>query len=80
MGVSMQLRDLRANANGEKLDGHESNLGHMERAELSYLHMLESYPEGWHRIDCAPDGTIDSLRTPENISDEVYSIVSALIK
>jgi dTMP kinase len=75
--VSLELRNQRAKNNGEKLDGHESNLVHMERAEQSYLHMLDLYPKGWHRVDCAPDGTIDSLRTPENISDEVYSIVSA---
>ncbi len=79
-GVSMELRSRRSEKNGEVLDGHESNPGHMKRAEEAYLDMLELYPIGWHRIDCAPDGTIKSLRTPEDISDEVYSYVSSLLR
>jgi dTMP kinase len=63
----------------EKLDGIEGNMGHMKRAEASYLHMLDMYPEGWHRVNCTLDGTIDTLRTPENISDEVYDIVKKLV-
>ena len=77
--VSLELSGDRSDKTGKKLDGHESNPGHIKRAEESYLHMLDLYPEGWHRIECAPDGTIDSLRTPEDISDEVYSIVSAFL-
>jgi dTMP kinase len=79
LNVSLELRNRRSEENGEELDGHERNLGHMARAETSYLHMLELYPKGWHRIDCAPDCTIDSLKTPEEISDEVYNIVQPLI-
>lgn len=79
LDVSLELRRRRSNETGEKLDGHEGNLGHMKRAELSYLHMVDLNPAEWDRIDCAPDGTINSLKTPEEISDEVYGIVKTLI-
>ena len=80
LNVSLELREKRAELNGEKLDGHENNLGHMKRAEQSYLHMLKLYPEGWNKIDCAPSGTINTLKTPEEISNEVYNIVKKLIR
>jgi len=79
LNVSLELREKRAGENGETLDGHEGNLGHMERAEQSYLHMLGLYPEGWKKFECAPEGTIDSLKTPEEISDEVYDYVKKLV-
>ncbi len=80
LNVSLELREKRAKENGERLDGHEGNLGHMKRAELAYLHMLDLYPEGWHRINCAPDGTINTLKTPQEISDEVYRNIEQLIR
>lgn len=55
---------------GEKeLDGHEGNKDHLMNAEESYLHLARLY--NWIKINCAPDGTIISLRTPENIHEEL---------
>ena len=59
---------------GEKGDGHENNIGHLRRAEAAYLEMTD-YFEGWHKIECAPDGTMESLKNPEEIAREVYGIV-----
>lgn len=78
--VSLELRKRRSETSGEKLDGHESNIGHMKRAEQAYLHMLDLYPGGWHKIDCAPGGTIETLKSPEEISKEVYNIVKKSLR
>ena len=73
--VAFELRKGR----GEAEDGHESNKGHLSRAEEVYKR-LASINEGiWERIDCAPDGTINSLRTPLEIHEEVYRIAKRTI-
>jgi thymidylate synthase ThyX/thymidylate kinase len=54
-------------------DGHESNPEHMKNAAESYLHLARLY--GWMKIDCAPDGTIKSLKTPEQIHEEIWEKV-----
>lgn len=68
---------LRENKN-EIADRHESNIRHLKRAEESYLRLAEE--KNWTKICCAPDGTIDSLRTPEDIGEEVYQKVEKMIK
>jgi dTMP kinase len=65
--------ELRRNR-GKKLDGHEKNKRHLSNAENVYLELANSY-ENWHKIDCASNGAKDSLRTIEDIGDEVYQIV-----
>jgi len=57
----------------EKPDAHEANIKHLRNAENCYLELAERY--NWTKINCAPDGTISSLRTPEDIHEEVYSNV-----
>ncbi|MCK4650341.1 FAD-dependent thymidylate synthase [Candidatus Pacearchaeota archaeon] len=54
----------------EKLDGHEGCREHMKNAEESYLHLAKLY--GWIMINCAPDGTMESLKTPEEIHKELW--------
>jgi len=54
----------------EELDGHEGNEEHMRNAEEAYLHLADLY--GWIKIDCAPDGTMASLKTPEEIHKELW--------
>lgn len=53
-----------------KADTHESNPEHLKNAEECYLNLAGMF--GWIGIDCAPDGTINSLRTKEDIAEEVY--------
>ncbi len=67
--IGAELKKRRA---GE-MDGHEKDLGHLKNAENAYLQLSHMYP--WKKIDCAPDETLESLRTPEDISEEVYSDV-----
>jgi len=61
----------------EKEDGHESNIGHRKRAEGTYLQLAQIYD--WVKIDCAPDGTINSLRPPEDIALEVYGKIKSIL-
>ncbi len=65
-----RIRKSEFHPGAEKLDGHEGNEEHMKNAAESYLHLAELY--GWIMINCAPDGTINSLKTPEQIHDEIY--------
>lgn len=66
-------RELKKNQVGDDLDGHESNVGHMQRAENAYLELSERF--GWTKINCAPDGTMKSLRSIEDIHEEIYEKV-----
>ena len=68
--VSFHLRKIRE----EEQDGHESNIEHLTRAEIVYHDLVSHNDNSWEQIDCAPDGTINSLKTPEEISEEVYEI------
>jgi len=61
----------------EKLDGHEGNEDHMRNAEESYLHLAKLY--GWVMINCAPDGTMASLKTPEEIHGEIWEKLSDVL-
>ncbi len=67
--VALDLRKGRK----EQADGHESNLEHLKNAEQTYLELASTYH--WTTIDCAPDKTIHSLRTIDDIADEVYNHV-----
>jgi len=62
---------------GEVRDGHETDVGHLQRAEDCYHQLAEKY--GWRKIDCAPEGTFASLRTPEDIGNEVYEVVRGML-
>lgn len=63
---------------GEVLDGHESNEGHLRRAEQVYLE-LANMGGFWEQIDCAPDKTMASLKSPQEIHEEVYKIAMRVI-
>ena len=76
--VSVELRNRREGKTGEKADGHESNMQHLRNAEEAYLQIADLF--NWIKVSCAPDGTIKSLRTPEDIHEEVYRIVMEKLK
>ncbi len=71
--VAWVLNERRAKELGRALDGHEASFDHLKRAEEAYLHLIEFYP-GFHTVECAPSGKIDSLRTPEDIHKEIYNL------
>lgn len=72
--VGMELKKGRA----VEADAHESNPNHLRQAEEAYLELAERYD--WTRIDCAPNKTMNSLRTIEDIHSEVFNIVSEKLK
>ena len=61
----------------EKSDSHEGNPEHLRNAENAYLELAEL--ENWIKIDCAPDKTLETLKTPKQIHEEVWQKVGGLI-
>jgi dTMP kinase len=79
--VSQELksrRDKNNFNNVDKKDSHETNPEHLKRAEQAYLELAERY--NWVRINCAPDKTMESLKTIEQIHEEVYERVIDKVK
>lgn len=78
VGLKLKETRIRKSENHPgKEDGHESSIEHLKNAEESYLHLADLY--GWIKIDCAPNGTFNSLRTPEDISQEVFKKIEELL-
>lgn len=75
--VSIEMRNNRGQITGEKADGHEGNIQHLKNAEEAYLHIADFL--NWKKIACCPDGTINSLKTPEQIHKEIYQIVKEIL-
>lgn len=72
-----RVRKSEFHPGAEELDGHEGNKYHMKHAEESYLHLAELY--GWTMINCAPDGTMASLKTPEDIHAELWRKLGSVL-
>ncbi len=68
---SIKLRNNRS----EKPDQHESDMDHLKHAEQAYLELENIYK--FERINCVEEGII---KTPEEISNEVYNKVKKIIK
>jgi dTMP kinase len=51
-------------------DGHESSIDHLRNTEKTYLQLAKMFR--WKKINCTQGETIDTLRTREDISEEVY--------
>jgi len=71
--VAMELKRSR----DQKPDGHESNPDHLRNAERAYLELVDYYD--WCKIDCAPDGTIGSLRSVDEIGKELLQRILSLL-
>jgi len=71
--VSLELKKKRSEEISEGLDGHESNIPHLRRSERAYLELSDLY--NWIKIECAPDGTIASLKTPEEVHEEIWKSI-----
>ena len=72
--VGMELKKGRAG----KADGHESNADHLRRAESAYLELADRFH--WHKIECAPTRTLDSLRSIDDINREVVSHIEHILQ
>ncbi len=66
---SVELRKIR----NEAPDQHESNPDHLRHAETAYLELEKIY--NFKRIECIENG---SMRTREDINDEIYGKVKKL--
>lgn len=62
---------------GEKLDSHESNKKHLKNARETFFYLKDKY--NWIQINCAQNETIESLKSPQKIHEEIYSIVKEII-
>lgn len=67
----------------EKLDEHEKNPRHLYNAEKAYLELASMYH--FDTIECVRDSHLGTpmksdIKTPEEISDEVYSCVKKELK
>ncbi len=69
--VAQELKKKFSGETSEKLDMHEVDIEHIQRAEKAYLEVAERF--GWKVIKCAPEGV---MRTPKDIHEEVWNYVS----
>lgn len=69
---TIKLREGRNNkfTGGEKQDIHEADTNHLNNASMSG--MMAADMLGWNVVECVKD---DSMRTIEDIAEEVYTIV-----
>lgn len=58
----------------EKVDGHENNPNHLKNAEEAYLQLAQTY--NWPKINCTTEGTLESIKTREQIEEEVWKIIT----
>ncbi len=68
--VAIELRKKRK----ELADGHEADQEYLKRTEQTYLQLADSDFEA--QIDCAPDRTMKSLKSRQEIHEEVYKRIS----
>ncbi len=61
---------LKSKMNVEK-DQHELDIKHLKNAEEAYLQLSKLY--NWKTINCAPDGTMNSLKSIEEIHEQIFS-------
>lgn len=60
-----------------KPDGHEASEEHLRHAERVYKELAEE--NSWLKVECAPSGKIDSLKTPQQINGEVVSLLKPIL-
>ncbi len=73
--ILVDKKDARSYLQGKMRDIHENDIMHLRHAEEAYLHLLE-YFNDFTSIACTKD---DTLRSPEDIHEEIYTTVSQQI-
>lgn len=73
----IKRKDDREYLKDGKTDIHETNIPHLKDAAKAYVDVAKKYK--WDIINCAPRGTIASLRTIENIHEELYSKIKKFL-
>jgi dTMP kinase len=77
--IARELLAKRGNrefTNGKGRDIHEADFEYQKRAEQVYLEIAALFPQDFHVIACAPNGT---LLSPEDIHEKVWSIAKKVI-
>lgn len=72
--VSQRLMSARYQGDEGKKDIHERDIAYLEHCRSAALYAAERL--GWYVVSCAPDGVV---RSREDISDEIYSVVRPMI-
>lgn len=75
LSVSEKLLEKRYSSGG-KLDEHEKDPNFLRNSKITGDWLAESQPN-WEEIDCMKS---NSLRTPEDINDEIYERIKPLIE
>ena len=70
----IELLEHEARATGVDTDIPEKDLGHQEKTDKAAEQIVASMNH-WQSVECAPDG---NLRTPEDIHEEIYQVVTKL--
>jgi len=58
-------------------DAVEKDKEYLKNAESSYLQLAEFY--NWHKINCTKDGTIETLKSKDEIEKEVWDFIKPLL-
>ncbi len=61
---------------GKKRDLHEADLGHLKKAERTYLELCSTFPETYTRVPCEKDGVILPL---DHIQQQIRALVEPLL-
>lgn len=61
---------------GAKRDIHEADIGHLKRAEATYLDMPKTFPKDFRLVECFEKGRLLSI--PE-IHEKVWSVVKKIL-
>jgi dTMP kinase len=66
----------------EKLDENEKNVEYLENCEKAYLELADKYD--FEKIECVEnrieDVSFENIKTPNEISEEIYKKVKQLMK
>ncbi|MFH0890707.1 MAG: hypothetical protein V1856_01605 [Candidatus Liptonbacteria bacterium] len=78
--ISQELVDKKGNrayVGGTKRDIHEADLGHLRRAEQTYLRMIKTFPRDFRLVECVQNGKIIPVG---DIAERVWQTVKPVLK
>lgn len=75
----MNQKSLRDYTNGQLLDQHEQNIDFLRKSYRSYLEAINEESH-WQKVSCLEYGATGSLRSIDEIHEDVWRLVSEFIK
>jgi dTMP kinase len=75
--VAQQLVDLKTGAErvytkGKSRDLHESNLGHLKKAEQVYLELARLFPRQFNLLECSNGKTLKPI---DQVGEQIWTLV-----